>query len=159
MFAGETLGVPEDAATGSASGPLGAYVAERGVLNLNDPIEIVSLQGKRMGRPSTIRIRLDLHDGHATNITFGGGVAPVLEGELTLPDWGLDLSQRLEEITRVTETGGGVLATSRVRAITRGCVGVVASSGIHVVAVVNTRNDAPRAGAPRPMRPMPASPV
>ncbi|MBV9583126.1 MAG: PhzF family phenazine biosynthesis protein [Chloroflexi bacterium] len=86
MFAGETLGVPEDAATGSASGPLGAYIAERGVLHVHDPIEIVSLQGKRMGRPSTIRIRLDLRDGHATNIAVGGGVVPVLEGELTLRD-------------------------------------------------------------------------
>ena len=40
-IAGDTAGVAEDAATGSASGPLGAYVAERGIVSLGDPIEIV----------------------------------------------------------------------------------------------------------------------
>jgi trans-2,3-dihydro-3-hydroxyanthranilate isomerase len=86
MFAGDVFGVPEDAATGSASGPLGAYVAERGLVLLQSPIEIISSQGYRMGRPSTVRIRLDLRDGRATNIQVGGGVVPVLEGELTLPE-------------------------------------------------------------------------
>jgi trans-2,3-dihydro-3-hydroxyanthranilate isomerase len=85
MFAGATIGVMEDSATGSASGPLGAYVAEQQVLALEEPIEIVSLQGNKMGRPSNIRIRLDLQDGHASNVQVGGGVVPVLEGELTLP--------------------------------------------------------------------------
>lgn len=84
MFAGDTLGITEDAATGSGSGPLGAYVAEQHVLDLTEPMEVVSLQGQRMGRPSTIRIRLDLRDGRATNIQVGGEVVPVLEGELTL---------------------------------------------------------------------------
>jgi trans-2,3-dihydro-3-hydroxyanthranilate isomerase len=85
MFAGATLGIPEDSATGSASGPLGAYVAERGVVDLSEPIEMVSLQGNKMGRPSLIRIRLRLEGGHATGIEVGGGVVPVLEGALTLP--------------------------------------------------------------------------
>jgi trans-2,3-dihydro-3-hydroxyanthranilate isomerase len=83
MFGNATIGVVEDSATGAASGPLGAYVAEQRLVE--DPSEIVSLQGNKMGRPSTIRIRLDVHDGHATNIQVGGGVVPVLEGELTLP--------------------------------------------------------------------------
>jgi trans-2,3-dihydro-3-hydroxyanthranilate isomerase len=77
--------VVEDSATGSASGPLGAYVAEESLVELSDPIEIVSLQGNKMGRPSLIRIRLQLQDGRATKIEVGGGVVPVLEGVLTLP--------------------------------------------------------------------------
>jgi trans-2,3-dihydro-3-hydroxyanthranilate isomerase len=87
MFAGDTIGVPEDSATGSASGPLGAYVAERHVLgeSSDDPIQILSLQGNRMGRPSLIYIRLRLREGRATGIEVGGGVVPVLEGVLTLP--------------------------------------------------------------------------
>lgn len=84
MFAGDTLGITEDAATGSASGPLGAYVAEHGIVELREPIEIVSLQGNKMGRPSTIRIRVDLKNGRASNIRVGGGVVPVVQGELTL---------------------------------------------------------------------------
>ena len=65
--------------------PLGAYVAERQLVELTEPVEIVSLQGQHMGRPSTVRIRLELRSGRATNIQVGGGVVPVLEGELTLP--------------------------------------------------------------------------
>jgi trans-2,3-dihydro-3-hydroxyanthranilate isomerase len=86
MFAEDLIGVTEDAATGSASGPLGAYIAEQRVLELSEPIEMVSLQGNKMGRPSTIRIRLDLRNGRATNIQVGGGVVPAARGELTLPD-------------------------------------------------------------------------
>jgi trans-2,3-dihydro-3-hydroxyanthranilate isomerase len=85
MFAGDTIGVAEDAATGAASGPLGAYVAENNLVTPPHPFEITSLQGNKMGRPSHIRIRLDLRDGHASNIQVGGGVVPVLRGEMTLP--------------------------------------------------------------------------
>jgi trans-2,3-dihydro-3-hydroxyanthranilate isomerase len=85
MFASEALGIVEDSATGSASGPLGAYVAERGLVQLPDPLEIVSLQGKKMGRPSIIRVRLRLDAGRAKEIEVGGGVVPALEGVLTLP--------------------------------------------------------------------------
>jgi trans-2,3-dihydro-3-hydroxyanthranilate isomerase len=81
MFAGVT----EDPATGSASGPLGAYVAERGLVSIGEPIELTSLQGNKMGRPSIVRIRLRLEDGHARDIQVGGSVVPVLEGVLTLP--------------------------------------------------------------------------
>jgi trans-2,3-dihydro-3-hydroxyanthranilate isomerase len=85
MFAADTIGIPEDPATGSASGPLGAYVAERGLVRLPDPIELISLQGVKKGRPSTIRIRLSLSNGKSSQIQVGGGVVPVLEGVLTLP--------------------------------------------------------------------------
>ncbi len=85
MFAADTLGITEDAATGGASGALGALVAERKLVELGDRFEIVSLQGNRMGRPSTVRIRLELRDGRASAIQVGGSVVPVLEGVLTLP--------------------------------------------------------------------------
>jgi trans-2,3-dihydro-3-hydroxyanthranilate isomerase len=85
MFAGGTLGISEDSATGSASGPLGAYVAEHAVVNVADPIEIVSLQGNKMGRPSLISIRLQLNHGRASGIQVGGSVVPVIEGVLSLP--------------------------------------------------------------------------
>jgi trans-2,3-dihydro-3-hydroxyanthranilate isomerase len=49
MFASD-IGVAEDAATGSASGPLGAYVAEHQLVAVAEPIEIVSSQGYRMCR-------------------------------------------------------------------------------------------------------------
>jgi trans-2,3-dihydro-3-hydroxyanthranilate isomerase len=86
MFAGDTIGVAEDSATGSASGPLGAYMAERGLVDVSEPLEIVSFQGNKMGRPSLIHIRLHLQDGRASQIEVGGSVVPVLEGVLTLPE-------------------------------------------------------------------------
>lgn len=85
MFGADAGGVPEDPATGSASGPLGAYVAEHRLVELSNPIEIVSLQGQKMGRPSLISIRLRLEAGRACEIEVGGGVVPVLEGVLALP--------------------------------------------------------------------------
>jgi trans-2,3-dihydro-3-hydroxyanthranilate isomerase len=87
MFGGDTIGVAEDSATGSASGPLAAYVAERGVLESapSGVVEMVSLQGNKMGRPSLIHLRAQLKDGRATRIEVGGGVVPVFDGVLTLP--------------------------------------------------------------------------
>ena len=87
MFAGDTIGVAEDSATGSASGPLAAFVAERGIVQTapSGEIEIVSLQGNQMGRPSLIHMSAQLLDGRATHIEVGGGVVPVFEGVLTLP--------------------------------------------------------------------------
>jgi trans-2,3-dihydro-3-hydroxyanthranilate isomerase len=85
MFAGGPAGVTEDAATGAASGPLGAYVVQQRLLDVTDPIEIVSLQGNKMGRPSHIRIRAKRQNARATQLQIGGGVVPVFEGDLSLP--------------------------------------------------------------------------
>src|SRR5258708_9287642 len=51
MFAGDTIGVTEDSATGSASGPLAAHVAERGIVQSaqSGAIEMVSLQSDQIG--------------------------------------------------------------------------------------------------------------
>ncbi len=84
MFAPHTSGIPEDPATGSASGPLGAYLVRHGLIAPEDPIQLVSEQGTKMGRPSFVHIRLRGRDGGATDIRVGGGVVPVLEGRLRL---------------------------------------------------------------------------
>ena len=85
MFAPHTSGVPEDPATGSASGPLGAYLVERGLAAPADTVDIVSEQGTRMGRPSFIRIRVGMTAGRVSEILVGGGVVPVIEGRLRVP--------------------------------------------------------------------------
>jgi trans-2,3-dihydro-3-hydroxyanthranilate isomerase len=82
MFAPHTSGVPEDPATGSASGPLGAYLVERGLVAPADTVDIVSEQGTRMGRPSFIRIRVAMSAGRISEIRVGGSVVPVIEGRL-----------------------------------------------------------------------------
>ena len=85
MFAPHTSGIPEDPATGSASGPLGAYLVERGLVAPADRVDIVSEQGTRMGRPSFIRIRVGVSGGRIKDILVGGSVVPVIEGRLRVP--------------------------------------------------------------------------
>jgi trans-2,3-dihydro-3-hydroxyanthranilate isomerase len=85
MFASHTSGIPEDPATGSASGPLGAYLVERGLVAPADRVDIVSEQGTRMGRPSLLHIRVGMRAGRVSEILVGGTVVPVIEGRLRLP--------------------------------------------------------------------------
>ena len=65
----------EDPATGSAAGPLGAYLAKRVGL---DRVRI--RQGEEMGRPSVLEV--EMLDGRPR---VGGGVIPVIDGEVSLP--------------------------------------------------------------------------
>jgi len=85
MFAPHTSGTPEDPATGSASGPLGAYLVLNGLVAPGETVRLVSEQGTKMGRPSFVHIRLRGQDGVATDISVGGSVVPVLEGRLRVP--------------------------------------------------------------------------
>jgi trans-2,3-dihydro-3-hydroxyanthranilate isomerase len=85
MFAPHTSGVPEDPATGSASGPLGAYLVLHGLVKMTDDVRIVSEQGTRMGRQSFIHIRLAMHGSTIQSIRVGGSAVAVLEGELRIP--------------------------------------------------------------------------
>jgi trans-2,3-dihydro-3-hydroxyanthranilate isomerase len=85
MFAPHTSGVPEDPATGSATGPLGAYLVAHGLVAGGETLHLVSEQGTKMGRPSFVHIRLHARDGTPTDIRVGGAVVPVLEGRLRIP--------------------------------------------------------------------------
>ena len=85
MFAPE-LGVVEDPATGSASGPLGCYLLRHGLISPDGATEIVSLQGVAMGRPSRIHVSISSRAGEITQVKVGGRAVLVARGELTLPD-------------------------------------------------------------------------
>jgi trans-2,3-dihydro-3-hydroxyanthranilate isomerase len=52
-FFNPTVGLLEDAATGTAAGPLGAYLEHEGLISGSIEIE----QGTKMGRPSILRVR------------------------------------------------------------------------------------------------------
>jgi trans-2,3-dihydro-3-hydroxyanthranilate isomerase len=74
MFA-PALGVAEDPATGSAAGPVGAYLARHlGVTSL------LIEQGVEMGRPSVLHV-----DASAARPRVGGRAVIVASGELQLP--------------------------------------------------------------------------
>ncbi len=78
-----TIGVPEDPATGSASGGLGAYLVEYRVVPATPPTtHILSEQGIEMGRPSRIQIEVDGTPGALEMVRVGGEVVPVIEAVL-----------------------------------------------------------------------------
>lgn len=74
----DNAGRVEDIATGSAAGPVGAYLWAHG--RADDATAFELLQGRYLGRPSRLRVR---RDGHA-NIFVGGEVWPFARGELDI---------------------------------------------------------------------------
>ncbi|HVL70247.1 MAG TPA: PhzF family phenazine biosynthesis protein [Vicinamibacterales bacterium] len=79
---GPVLGVPEDPATGGASGPLGAYLVQYALVPPERALDIVSLQGVAMGRPSRIHVAIDGRPGHITRVRVGGQSVLVGRGEI-----------------------------------------------------------------------------
>jgi len=75
-------GIAEDPATGSATGPLGAYLADAGALPLRDGATFASEQGVAMGRRSVIRGRLAVRDGALASVEIGGNAVLVGEGTM-----------------------------------------------------------------------------
>ena len=82
-FFGPSAGVDEDPATGSAAGPLGAYLSARGRL----PGGCLTVrQGIEMGQPS--RLEVEVEEGCAGGgavIRVAGRVVPLITGTLILP--------------------------------------------------------------------------
>ena len=79
MFA-PVLGIPEDAATGGASGPLGAYLLQHNAVSAETASRLVCLQGVRMGRPSRIHIALSSSAGVLEKVRVGGEAVLVGNG-------------------------------------------------------------------------------
>lgn len=53
------FGITEESATGTANGALGAFLIKNNVLKFRSGMEIISIQGIKMNRPSSILIRLE----------------------------------------------------------------------------------------------------
>jgi trans-2,3-dihydro-3-hydroxyanthranilate isomerase len=80
------LGIVEDPATGSATGGLGAYLVQYGVIPVTPPTtRFVSEQGIEMGRPSTLFVEVDGALGQVETVRVGGTAVTMIEGELRLP--------------------------------------------------------------------------
>jgi len=78
------LGVPEDAATGGASGPLGCYLVQHGLVESEGELRCVSEQGIEMGRPSFLHIRIRHTGGEITAVHVGGTCCYMGSGQLEL---------------------------------------------------------------------------
>jgi trans-2,3-dihydro-3-hydroxyanthranilate isomerase len=82
MFAPEH-GVLEDPATGSATGPLAAYMMRHGLVSSTDGTRFVSEQGTKMGRRSFLHVQIHGERG-ARGIEVGGYVTPIVEATMTI---------------------------------------------------------------------------
>lgn len=74
----DNAGTVEDVATGSAAGPVAAYLAEHGLRA--PPCNLTLHQGRFVGRPSTI----DVHQLPDGEVFVGGAVAPVATGTISI---------------------------------------------------------------------------
>jgi trans-2,3-dihydro-3-hydroxyanthranilate isomerase len=81
MFAPE-LGIVEDPATGIASGPLGCYLVQHGLVEGDQAQHIISMQGVAMGRPSKIHIAIQGTRDAITQVRVGGQAVLVAKGQL-----------------------------------------------------------------------------
>lgn len=82
---GEALGVREDPATGSAHGPLGAYLAAHTDIMQGEQAEFVSHQGVEMGRRGELSVRLQ-RTPQGVSVAVGGAAVRVGEGRLFLDE-------------------------------------------------------------------------
>ena len=76
-------GVGEDAATGSAAGPLACHLARHGAIGWGDEIEIS--QGAEIGRPSTLYARANGSAEGIESVEVGGSAVTVARGEFRIP--------------------------------------------------------------------------
>jgi trans-2,3-dihydro-3-hydroxyanthranilate isomerase len=76
-------GVGEDAATGSAAGPLACHLGRHGLVLWGEQIEIE--QGTEIGRPSTLYARATGSADAIESVEVGGSAVTVARGEFKVP--------------------------------------------------------------------------
>lgn len=72
----------EDAASGSAAGPIACHLARHGLVEWGE--EVVLRQGVEIGRPSTLHARAEGGDGLIDAVEVGGSAVVVARGEFRL---------------------------------------------------------------------------
>jgi trans-2,3-dihydro-3-hydroxyanthranilate isomerase len=84
-FFAPTVGINEDPVTGSANGPLGAYLFERGeVAPVGNVVTIIGEQGDVIGRKGRVTIRLTVQGTQVAAVHIGGRAVTVVEGEMLI---------------------------------------------------------------------------
>ena len=84
MFAPH-FGIPEDPASGAATGALAAYLVKHRLVKFTDRVRIVSEQGLEMGRPSRLVAEAKIFGGSAGSIQVGGSCVAMGTGRIVLP--------------------------------------------------------------------------
>ena len=84
MFAPH-FGIPEDAASGAATGALMAYLVKHRLVKHQPQVRIVVEQGLELGRPSRIVADAEIVGGQARSIQVGGQCVLVGSGTINIP--------------------------------------------------------------------------
>ena len=77
------LGITEDPVSGNAHAMLAAYLWDLGTFDDKAP-SFVGTQGRQMGRPGEVQVRLDVRNGELDAAHVGGSAIIVSEGTLAL---------------------------------------------------------------------------
>jgi PhzF family phenazine biosynthesis protein len=77
------LGIPEDPVSGNAHAMLAAYLWDLGAFD-DKPPHFTGAQGRQMGRPGEVHVRLDVRNGELEAAHIGGTAVIVSEGTLAL---------------------------------------------------------------------------
>jgi len=77
------VGIPEEAATGTASGAAGAYLVLNRLVDTKQPVtRIICEQGHVMKRPSIIHVEIGVQGEEITSVRVGGGAVTVMKGRM-----------------------------------------------------------------------------
>jgi trans-2,3-dihydro-3-hydroxyanthranilate isomerase len=75
--------VPEDAATGSSTGPLADFMIKHGLLSGASNTRFISEQGTKMGRRSLLHVKL-AGNKQVEGIYVGGNITAIAEGRMRI---------------------------------------------------------------------------
>lgn len=76
-----SVGIPEESATGTASGATAAYLVLNSLVNTEGPVvRIVCEQGYIMERPSSIHAEIGIDGNEIVSVKVGGAAVTVMEG-------------------------------------------------------------------------------
>lgn len=77
------VGVPEESATGTASGATGGYLVLNRLVPATEPVtKIVCEQGHILKRPSTIHVEVGFSKGQVTGVRVGGSAVTAIRGRI-----------------------------------------------------------------------------
>jgi len=77
------VGVPEEPATGTASGATGSYLVLNRLVKIEEPItRIICEQGHILKRPSVIHVEVGVEKGRITGVRVGGSAVTALKGQI-----------------------------------------------------------------------------
>lgn len=78
-------GINEDPVTGNANGPLGAYLVKYGLVQTSgDLFEFSIVQGEKIKRPGTMRVKIHLQNGQPVKIQIVGDAVIAFATTITL---------------------------------------------------------------------------